>query len=211
MNIGDVPEAVVKRLSAYYRNVCRMEAEGFEKITSAMLAEKIGNTSVQVRQDFHICGGTEDYNIASLKKRLRELLGICGKHSMVVVGAGNLGRAIISYKDFEKDGFFIDAVFDNDLMYEGMRINEIPIMNIKLFEKYLESSETDIVIIAVPEKAAEEIYRKAVKCKVKGIWNFAPVDLQSIDGVQVRNVHLGDSLMTLSFRINETEYLKSTI
>lgn len=211
MHIGNIPEGVVKRLSAYYRNVCYMEAEGLEKTTSAKIAEKSGNTSVQVRQDFYMCGGIEDYNIASLKKRLRELLGICDKHRMVVVGAGNLGRAIISYKGFESEGFFIEAIFDNNLMYEGIQINKIPIMNVNLFEKYIAENDIDIVIITTPAKAAEEIFRRAVAGKVRGIWNFAPVDLRSCDGVEVRNVHLGDSLMTLSFRISESDYFKSTV
>ena len=211
MYIGNIPEVVVKRLSVYYRNVCYMEAEGLERTTSAKIAERAGNTGVQVRQDFHMCGGIDDYSIPSLKKCLSELLGLCGKHSMVVVGAGNLGRAIISYRDFEKEGFFIEAIFDNNLMYEGIQINGIPIMNVNLFEKYIEENDIDIVIIATPAKAAEEIFKKAVAGKVRGIWNFAPVDLRSCDGVEVQNVHLSDSLMTLSFRINEPDYFKSTI
>ncbi len=211
MYIGNIPEAVVKRLSVYYRNVCYMEAEGLEKTTSAKIAERAGNTGVQVRQDFYMCGGIDDYSISSLKKRLKELLGICKKHRMVVVGAGNLGRAIISYKDFENEGFFIEAAFDNNLTYEGMQINGIPIMNVNLFGKYLEDNDIDIVIIATPAKAAEEIFRKAVANKVRGIWNFAPVDLRSCDGVKVQNVHFSDSLLTLSFRMNESQYFKSTI
>ncbi len=201
----NISEAVIKRLPIYYRNICFMEAEGFEKITSQTLAERAGNTSTQVRQDFYMCGGIDNYSILSLKKRLCELLGIGNKYKMIVIGAGNLGRAIISYKDFENEGFFIEAAFDSNLTYEGMQINGIPIMNVKLLDKYLEDNEIDILIIATPAKAAEEIFKKAVAGNVKGIWNFAPVDLRSCDGVKVQNVHLNDSLLTLSFRINEKE------
>ncbi len=211
MYIGDIPEAVIRRLPVYYRNVCYMEAEGLEKATSSMIAKRAGNTGVQVRQDFFMCGGIDDYSIPSLKKRLRELLGICNKHRMVVVGAGNLGRAIISYKDFESEGFFIDAIFDNNLMFEGIQLNGIPIMNIKFFESYLKNNDIDIVVIATPADAAEKVFRKAVAGKVRGIWNFAPIDLRSCDETEVVNVHLSDSLLTLSFRINESDYFKSTI
>ncbi len=201
----NISETVIKRLPIYYRNVCYMESEGLEKATSSMIAERAGNTGVQVRQDFFMCGGIDDYRIPSLKKRLRELLGICNKHRMVVVGAGNLGRAIISYKDFENEGFFIDAIFDSNLMLEGMQLNGIPIMNIKFFENYLENNDIDIVVIATPADAAEKVFRKAVAGKVRGIWNFAPIDLRSCDEAEVVNVHLSDSLLTLSFRINEKE------
>ncbi len=211
MYIGDIPEAVVRRLPIYYRNVCYMEAEGLEKITSSMIAERAGNTGIQVRQDFFMCGGIEEYKPSSIKERLKNLLGICEKHHMVVVGAGNLGRAVISYRDFENDGFFIDAIFDSNLMLEGMQINGIPIMNMKFFESYLENNDIDIVIIATPADAAEKVFRKAVAGKVRGIWNFAPIDLRSCDGVQVQNVNLSDSLLTLSFRISESDYFKSTI
>ncbi len=169
MYIGDIPEAVIRRLPVYYRNVCYMEVEGLEKATSSMIAKRAGNTGVQVRQDFFMCGGIDDYSIPSLKKRLRELLGICNKHRMVVVGAGNLGRAIISYKDFESEGFFIDAIFDNNLMFEGIQLNGIPIMNIKFFESYLKNNDIDIVVIATPADAAEKVFRKAVAGKVRGI------------------------------------------
>ena len=201
----NISEAVIKRLPIYYRNICFMEAEGLNKITSQTLAERVGNSGVQVRQDFFACGGIEGYSIPNIKKWLVKAMGIENEHHMIVIGAGNLGRALISYKDFENDGFFIDAVFDSNLTYEGMQINGIPIMNVKLLDKYLEDNEIDILIIATPAKAAEEIFKKAVAGNVKGIWNFAPVDLRSCGGVKVQNVHLNDSLLTLSFRINEKE------
>lgn len=198
MDIKDIPEAVVRRLPVYYRNICYMEAEGLERTTSAKIAEKAGNISVQVRQDFHMCGGIEDYNIVSLKKRLKELLGINKKHNMVIVGGGNLGRAIASYKDFEKEGFFTNAIFDNNLSLLGMQINGIPIVNVNLFEEYIRQNKTDIVVIATPANVAESIMEKAVRGNVEGIWNFAPVDLRSCGQTKVQNVHLGDSLLTLS-------------
>lgn len=126
---------------------------------------------------------------------------------MVVIGAGNLGRAIISFKDFNNDGFFIDAVFDNNLMFDGMQICGIPILNVSSLDEYLAANRVDIVVITTPAGVAEEILEKAVKGGVKGIWNFAPVDLRSNDKIVVQNVHLSDSLLTLSFRINEKENL----
>ncbi len=198
MRIEDIPEAVIRRLPVYYRNVCSMEAEGLEKTTSVMIAERAGNSSTQVRQDFFICGGIDNYGVAELKAKLKELLGINKKHSMVIVGGGNLGRAIASYKNFENEGFFVSAIFDNNLSIIGMQFDGIPIINVKFFDEYIKENETDFVVITKPAEAAEEIMKRAVKGNVGGIWNFAPVDLRSCDKTKVRNVHLGDSLLTLS-------------
>lgn len=200
-----LPTALVRRLPAYYRNLCAMEAEGKETTTSRELAERINNTSAQVRQDFFTCGGVPGYGIAELKKWLTELMGINGDHHMVVVGAGNLGRAIISFKEFADDRFFIDAVFDNNLLFYGMQVGNVPILNAALLEKYLEQNDIDIVAIATPASAAQEVYEKAVKGGVKGIWNFAPVDLGTDGAVPVQNVHLSDTLMMLSFRMEEVK------
>ena len=201
----NISEAVIKRLPIYYRNICFMEAEGLSKITSQTLAERVGNSGVQVRQDFFACGGIEGYSIPNIKKWLIKTMGIENEHHMIVIGAGNLGRALISYKDFEKDGFFIDAVFDNNPSLLGLNINGIPILSINLLEKYLSDNEDDIAVYAAPANVAEKILTKVAAAGVKGVWNFAPVDLHSIDGIKIQNVHLCDSLLTLSFRINEKE------
>ena len=201
-------DALARRLPAYYRHACIMCAEGKHSVTSAELAKRVGNTSAQVRQDFFTCGGVENYHPDTLKKWLSGLLGIEKEHHMVVVGAGNLGRAIISFKEFNNEGFFIDAVFDNNLMFDGMQICGIPILNVTSLEDYLSANRVDIVVITTPAGVAEEILDKATRCGVKGVWNFAPVDLRSNDKIEVQNVHLSDSLLTLSFRMNEKDSFK---
>lgn len=200
-------DALARRLPAYYRHVCVMKAEGINNITSSELANRVGNTSAQVRQDFFTCGGVDGYNTETLKNWLSNLLGLNHSHHMVVIGAGNLGRAIISFKEFNEDGFFIDAVFDNSLMLEGMQICGVPIINAALFEDYLEENHVDIVVIAAPASAAADILKKSIRGGVKGVWNFAPVDLRSDDRIEVQNVHLSDSLMTLSFRMEEKQHI----
>jgi redox-sensing transcriptional repressor len=137
-----------------------MLAEGKQTVTSGELAKRIGNTSAQVRQDFFTCGGVENYHPDTLKNWLSGLLGIKKEHHMVVVGAGNLGRAIISFRDFNTDGFFINAVFDNNLMFEGMQVCGIPVLNMNSFEEYLAANKVDIVIITTPANVAEEILEK---------------------------------------------------
>lgn len=199
-------DALARRLPAYYRHICIMLSEGKSNITSGELAKRVGNTSAQVRQDFFTCGGVDNYHADTLKNWLASLLGIEEKHHMVVVGAGNLGRAVISFKEFNDDGFFIDAVFDNNLMFNGMEVSGIPVLNVNTLDNYLLANPVDILIITTPASVAESIYARARKGKVKGIWNFAPVDLRSTDEVEVQNVHLSDSLLTLSFRMNEKNY-----
>lgn len=198
-----ISDALARRLPAYYRHVCVMQAEGIHSITSGELAGRVGNTSAQVRQDFFTCGGVDGYNTETLKTWLSNILGINKQHHMVVVGAGNLGRAIISFKEFNEDGFFIDAVFDNSLMLDGMQICGVPIINSALFEDYLAENNVDIVVITAPATAAVDILEKSIRGGVRGVWNFAPVDLRSDDRIEVQNVHLTDSIMTLSFRMEE--------
>ena len=173
-----VSDAVARRLPTYYRHVCAMEAQGIQSVTSMQLAERVGNTSAQVRQDFFACGGVDGYSTSVLKNWLGTILGIKDEHHMVVVGAGNLGRAIISFQDFNKDNFFIDAVFDSNLMLEGMQINGIPILNVSALEDYLRENRVDIVVITTPADVAQSILEKAAAGGVKGVWNFAPADLR---------------------------------
>lgn len=199
---GEISEATIKRLPIYYRNVCSMEAEGFDKVTSSMIAERSGNTGVQVRQDFFSCGGAPKYEISELKFWLEEKLGLQKKYKSVIVGAGNLGRAILNCDEYKTEKFFICAAFDNNLMFEGMEINGVPVLNVRLFDKYLKENEIDIVIIATPASAAEKIFGIATDNKIKGVWNFASVDLKSTETTQVSSVHISDSLMTLSFKMH---------
>ena len=203
-----VSDALARRLPAYYRHVCAMEAQGIQSVTSAELAARVGNTSAQVRQDFFTCGGVDSYNTSVLKNWLRSIIRLDSEHHMVVVGAGNLGRAIISFQEFNRDNFFIDAVFDSNLMLEGMQIAGVPILNVTALDEYLRQNRVDIVIITTPAEVAQSILDKASAGGVRGVWNFAPVDLRSSKEVEVQNVHLSDSLMTLSFRIGEKEYWK---
>ena len=202
-NSKKISEALAGRLPVYYRHIKAMAAKGRKSTTSAELAEKAGNTATQVRQDFFTCGGTENYHVDNLEKWLEEKLGINKKHHVIVIGGGNLGRAIISYKDFEKDGFFIDAAFDNNLLYEGINICGVPILNINMLESFISANNVDIAVITTPADAAEKIAEKLIELGVKGIWNFAPCDLKSTESCTIRNIQLTDSLMVLSMRINE--------
>lgn len=199
--MNKIPTAVEKRLPLYYRHIKIMAAEGREKTTSAELAKKAGNTAIQVRQDIFSCGGTENYHIDNLEKWFAELLGLNEKHRMIVIGAGNLGRAIMSYKDFEKEGFFIDAAFDNNLAFEGMNVGGIPILNINTLGAYLSESIVDIAVIATPVESAKKIADKLIKYGIKGIWNFSPCDLEPTEECAIKNLNLTDSLMTLSFQM----------
>ncbi len=195
---NELPEATIKRLPVYYRNICALESKGVERVTSKLLAEKVGNTDTQVRQDFYACGGIPGYEIKELKKWLEEKLGLNYHYNAVIVGTGNLGRAIISYPEFSTERFFISAAFDSNLMLEGMQIKNIPILNVSMLGKYLSENRVDIVIIATPASAALGIYNIAKEHGIKGIWNFAPVDLKSDDETFVNNVHLTDNLMLIT-------------
>ncbi len=198
-----IPQAVVERLPIYYRYIKIMIAKGKRITTSAEIARKAGNTDTQVRQDFFMCGGLENYHTECIEKWLAKTLGIDNEQHIIVIGAGNLGRAIISCKDFEKDKFFIDAAFDSNPAFEGMNLGNIPIINISLLDKYLSANKVDIAIIATPADVTKEISEKLIESGIKGIWNFSPCDLQSTNECIVKNTSLTDSLLTLSFRMQE--------
>lgn len=200
-----ISSALAERLPVYYRNVKTLAAEGKRRITSAELAEKAGNTATQVRQDFFTCGGTGSYRTEDMEKWFEKTLGTDKKNRVIVVGAGNLGRAIISYRDFENDGFFIEAAFDNDLSYEGIKVCDVPVFNINILDDYLSENRVDIAVITTPAKAAEKIAEKLIKGGVRGIWNFSPCNLKSTENCTVRNTMLTDSLLTLSFRMKERQ------
>ena len=197
MDNKKIPEAITRRLPIYYRNICAFEAEGYTKITSSMLGERTGNSGVQVRQDFFTCGGAPQYTIPELKNWFEIKFGLKEKHRAVIVGAGNLGRALMNCKDYKSEIFFIAAAFDNNLMFEGMDVGGIPIINVQFLDNYLKNNDVDILVITTPASAAKDIFNIAVQNNIRGVWNFSPVDLKSKEKTIVNNVNISDSLLTL--------------
>ncbi|HHW69966.1 MAG TPA: redox-sensing transcriptional repressor Rex [Clostridiales bacterium] len=201
-----ISEAVIRRMPKYYRYLKEMRENGVKRISSRELSKKMGLTASQIRQDFNCFGGFGQqgygYNVDELYEEIQKILGLDREYNMIVIGAGNLGQALANYSGFEQEGFKIRALFDINPRLVGISIRGIPILDIDQIENFLSKYEVHIAAICTPKKTAQEIVDKLVECGVKGIWNFAPVDVDVPDDVVVENVHLSDTLYTISLRMN---------
>lgn len=202
-----VPEAVIRRLPKYYAKLSELESQGVIRISSMQFSQKIGFNASQIRQDLNYFGGFGQqgygYIVQNLRENLGEILGLYSGKSMVIVGCGNIGTALANYNDFAQRGFHIIRMFDKDKTLIGNSINNIPIDDIDSLEEFLESNHVDIGIIAVPKKYAQDVADVFIQKGIKGIWNFAPVDITA-NNVVVEDVRLNDSLFALNYKmINE--------
>lgn len=204
MQKKDISEAVIKRLPKYYRYLTDMENAGIQKISSKELSEKMSLNASQIRQDFNCFGGFGQqgygYNVKSLRMQMANILGLIKPYNAVLVGAGNIGQAIINYTGFKKDGFNIVAAFDKNEKIIGTNVNGVPVYDISQIDDYIKQNKVDIAIIATPKERAQQIADIVTEAGVKSIWNFATVDLKLNEDVVVENVHLSDSLNVLLYK-----------
>lgn len=198
--------AVIRRLPKYHRYLTDLMDEGVERISSKELSEIIGFSASQIRQDFNNFGefGQQGYgyNVVDLHREISNIIGLNKKYHIALIGVGNFGSAVAKYS-FQEMGFYIDALFDNDPEKVGKTLNNVEVTDTNFLETYLSKNEIDIVAITTPAAAAQKLADRLVICGVKAIWNFAPVDLTVPEDVVVENVSLLDSLMTVSYLLNE--------
>lgn len=206
---GPIPIKVIKRLPIYHRYLSSLLDREVESISSAKLGEKLDLTSSQIRQDLNYFGSFGQrgygYNVKELYKEISKILGIDENRQMILIGAGNLGKAIANYSKFKQRGFIIKAIFENDLDLVGKKVNQIPVYNVKKLVDYLNQCDIEIGIIATPAEPAEELANVLKNNDIKGIWNFAPTTFDLGGDVVVENVHISESLFTLSCRMKELE------
>ena len=202
-----VPMVVVKRLPRYYRYLSDLAEHNISRISSAELSKRMGVTASQIRQDFNCFGdfGQQGYgyNVKNLKEKIGEILGLNKQYSLIVVGAGNLGHALANYAGIEKRGYRIIGIFDNDPNKIGTKIKNIPVSDIATLESFCSEHKVDIAVLSIPKSVVKEITERLINSGVKGLWNFSYSELKTPDGIIVENVHLSDSLMTLSYKITE--------
>ncbi|HZJ82504.1 MAG TPA: redox-sensing transcriptional repressor Rex [Clostridia bacterium] len=204
---GRVSEAVIRRLPKYYRYLKEMKMNGVERISSRELSRKMGLTASQIRQDFNCFGGFGQqgygYHVDELCDEIRKILGLDKKHNVIIVGAGNLGRALANYIGFEREGFKIKAMFDANPELIGKKIGETEILAVSTMGDFIADNNIKVGMISVPKYEAQDIADQMVERGIKSIWNFAPIDVEIPDSVAIENVHLSDSLYTLSFKMND--------
>lgn len=206
MEEKEISQAVIGRLPRYLRYLGDLKDAGVERISSQELSELMKVTASQIRQDFNNFGGFGQqgygYNVEYLYNEIGKILGLDRKHNFVIIGAGNLGRALGNYLNFERRGFIFKGMFDQNPALIGMDVRGIKVMPMEALEQYVRENEIDIAVLTIPKTGAVDIADKLVHNGIRAIWNFAHVDLNVPEGIQVENVHLSDSLMKLSYNIH---------
>lgn len=199
---------VIRRLPRYYRYLSELDSEGIEKISSTKLAAMMNSTASQIRQDLNCFGGFGQqgygYSVAGLRAEIGKILGLDQQHKMILIGAGNLGKAIATHLSFEKLGFKLTAIFEKDENLVGTSLRGIEVMSDDEIEDYVKENQIDTAILTMPKEAVEKIIDKLYACGIRSYWNFSHYDISKkyLDAT-VENVHLSDSLMTLCYRITE--------
>lgn len=202
-----VPSVVIKRLPRYYRYLGELLKQDITRISSNALSEKMDVTASQIRQDFNYFGGFGQqgygYNVEHLYREIGNILGLHDGYQTVIIGAGNLGRALANHDTFEKRGFKLAGIFDNSEQVVGTQINGITVCHIDELESFLQMNTVDIGILTVPRSAVQSTADRLVQGGVKGLLNFSYAELKMTKNVAIENVHLSDSLMTLSYKIKQ--------
>jgi redox-sensing transcriptional repressor len=200
-----ISQAVIRRLPRYYRYLGDLLENEVERISSNDLSKRMNVTASQIRQDLNNFGGFGQqgygYNVKYLHTEIGKILGLDNRHNFVIVGAGNLGQALANYVSFEKRGFVVKGLFDVNPRLEGMTIRGIPIRPMDELKDFIKNNNIEIAVLTIPKDKAIEVADTLADTEIKGIWNFAHTDLKLPKHIIVENVHLSDSLMSLSYRI----------
>ncbi|WP_026524213.1 MULTISPECIES: redox-sensing transcriptional repressor Rex [unclassified Butyrivibrio] len=205
----EISQAVIGRLPRYFRYLGELKEQGIERISSQDLSDLMKVTASQIRQDFNNFGGFGQqgygYNVEYLYDEIGKILGLGREHTLIIIGAGHLGQALSGYNNFFNRGFIFKGAFDLNPELHGKKIRNIEIRPIEEMEQFVRDNKIEIAVLAIPKDQAVKMAERLVNCGIKAIWNFAHVDLDVPENVQVENVHLSDSLMKLSYGIDRYE------
>ncbi len=195
---------VIRRLPRYLRRLTGMERAGEERTSSRDLSSAMGLTASQIRQDLNCFGGFGQqgygYRVRELREGIAAVLGIGETLRAVVVGVGNLGRALLANFRFDECGVEVTAAFDADPALIGRRVSEVSILESDALEGYLKENPVDVIVLTLPRKFVKDVSELAARNGVRGIWNFTGIDIDAdLGDTIVENVHLSDSLLTLGY------------
>lgn len=206
MESRDISQAVIRRLPRYYRYLGELLENGVERISSNDLSKRMKVTASQIRQDLNNFGGFGQqgygYNVKFLYTEIGKILGLEEDHSIIIIGAGNLGQALANYAAFEKRGFILKGIFDVNPRLQGVSIRGVPIRMMDDLNSFVKENDVEIAVLTIPKEKAIEVANLLVDNGVRAIWNFAHTDLNLPEHIIVENVHLSESLMQLSYNIS---------
>ncbi len=204
-----ISDSTISRLSTYYRTLSNLIDQGVETVSSEQIAEINNITSAQVRKDLSFFGSFGKrglgYNTKDLRDQIAKILGLMKKWNVALVGVGNIGRALIDYAEFKKQGFIIKALFDNDPQKVGKEVGGLKIYHMDSACNVIKDEKIEIAIIAVPAKVAQSVVDSLVKCGVKAFLNFAPITIKVPNDVMVKNENMSIELEALSYFLTQKE------
>ena len=204
-----VSKAVISRLPRYYRYLRELLSKDILRISSGELAKLMNVTASQIRQDLNCFGGFGQqgygYNVKNLYKAIGDILGVGEGYGAVIIGAGNLGKALAMGTTFVGRGVRLRGIFDRDPAKVGTTVGEYTVLPMEELEAFCKEWQPAIVALAVPRTAAKDVAKLIEPLNVRGIWNFTGEELTVDSSVAVENVHLGDLLMTLCYEIHAKE------
>ncbi|MBR2100271.1 MAG: redox-sensing transcriptional repressor Rex [Eubacterium sp.] len=210
MEKNEISISVIKRLPRYYRFLETLKNNGIVRISSKELAERMGLTASQIRHDFNCFGGFGQqgygYNVPELYNKIGDILCLNCETKAILIGAGNLGKAVASKVFTGNRGFKLVGIFDKNEAISGKVIKGIPVRHINYLENFCIDNAPECAIICIPSNDMKELTDLLCKLGIKSFWNFSNYDIaMAHPEVLVESVHLSDSLMTLSFLANSEE------
>ena len=206
----NISMSVIKRLPRYYRFLGKLKDEGHIRISSGTLSKLMGTTASQIRQDLNCFGGFGQqgygYNVEQLYNEIGKILGVNDKVDTIIIGVGNLGRALASHLDFSARGFNVIGIFDKNPELSNTKIKDYMIYSSDLLDEFCKKNHPKVALLCIPADNTEDIVDILVKNGVTGFWNFSHFNiLAKYPSVKVQNVHLSDSLLTLGYMIKSDD------
>ena len=205
----EIPEVVINRLPIYARALSELASRGEAVVSSQALGELLDVTPAQIRKDLSYFGrfGKQGrgYNVHSLLKKLREILGIDRQWRLCLVGVGRLGQAIAEYGGFGPQGFEIVAAFDANPEVVGRQIGGVPVHDINQLDSFLGTARVDIGIVAVPAEEAQHVVDKLVGAGIRAILNYAPITAHVPRDITIRHIDPVLALQSMTFYIKRAE------
>ncbi len=203
----------ITRLSRYKNAAIRLKALNFVRVFSDNLADAAGVTASQVRKDFSIFGITGNrrggYQIEELIKQLNKVLGKDEEQNFIIVGVGNIGKALLTYQGFEKTGIRISAGFDID-PEKFDETGEVPVFGLDKLSEYVSENDIEMAIISVPDYAAQQVLEILVGAGIRGVLNFAPIRLRKVDNVVINNINLEAELENMIYFVKAADKAQDT-
>ena len=203
----NISNSVIRRLPRYYRFLGELEDQQISKISSRELSERMHLTASQIRQDLNCFGGFGQqgygYNVSELRKEIGRILGVDKHRKTILIGAGNLGTALAVHINFEKSGCSLIGIFDSNKKIVGNPLGKLTITDIDDLEKFCRENKPEVAVLCIPKSVTKEIVDRLTELGVRSFWNFSHYDIHvEHKNIIVENVHLGDSLLTLSYGVN---------